>query len=52
MRRIANDSGLRESMGRAAQERAAEFTWEKVGRRRREQLKRALGGLNGPGAYA
>jgi glycosyltransferase involved in cell wall biosynthesis len=36
MRRLAKDRELRESLGRSARQRADEFTWDKVGARRRE----------------
>jgi glycosyltransferase involved in cell wall biosynthesis len=42
--RLASDPRLREEMGREARTRAAEFTWDKVGQRRRHQLmERYLG---------
>ena len=42
LRRFAEDRELLKRMGDAACERAQEFTWEKVGRRRREVLQEAL----------
>lgn len=41
IRRIANDRYLRETMGEAARQRAQEFTWDRVGARRRAQLLEA-----------
>ena len=43
LRRLAVDAELRQRMGEAARERAREFTWQKVARRRREAL---LGAMN------
>ncbi len=45
LRRLAEDRPWREAMGRAAKERAKEFTWEKVARRRREAVLQAMGRL-------
>jgi glycosyltransferase involved in cell wall biosynthesis len=42
LRRLASDRKLRETMGASARAQAAEFTWDKVGRRRREILLTAL----------
>jgi glycosyltransferase involved in cell wall biosynthesis len=42
LRRLAGDRELRKAMGESARARAAEYTWEKVGRRRRELLLAAL----------
>jgi len=44
LRRLAGDQSLRTRLGRAARDRAQEFTWEKVAARRREQLVAALAG--------
>lgn len=41
IRRIANDRDLRETMGEAARQRAQEFTWDRVGARRRTQILEA-----------
>ncbi len=43
LRRMAKDPDLRRRMGRSARERAAEFTWKRVGRRRLALLLEALG---------
>jgi glycosyltransferase involved in cell wall biosynthesis len=45
MRRLARDPGLRARLGAAARARAREFTWQKVGERRRAQLVAVLGGV-------
>jgi glycosyltransferase involved in cell wall biosynthesis len=42
LKRLASDRGLRARLGAAARERAYEFTWAKVGARRREMLLAAL----------
>jgi glycosyltransferase involved in cell wall biosynthesis len=42
IRKIAWDRDLRETMGEAARQRAQEFTWDRVGARRRGQLLAAL----------
>ncbi len=42
LRRLASDHDLRQRLGDSARARAAEFTWEKVGARRRAQLLAAL----------
>lgn len=42
IRKIARDRELRETMGEAARQRAQEFTWDRVGARRRAQLLEAL----------
>jgi len=44
MRRLAKESDLRMEMGRAARERAFEFTWEKVGALRRKALVERVSG--------
>ena len=43
IRRLADDPGLRSRLGEAARLRAQEFTWKRVGERRREQVLAALG---------
>jgi glycosyltransferase involved in cell wall biosynthesis len=43
MRHMAGSPELREEMGRNASSRAREFTWDKVGARRREQLLAKVG---------
>ncbi|HEX7897794.1 MAG TPA: glycosyltransferase family 4 protein [Planctomycetota bacterium] len=42
LRRLAKDPDLRRRMGRSARERAADFTWQRVGRRRLAMLQEAL----------
>ena len=42
IRRLAGDPELRKIMGESARKRAEEFTWEKVGERRRDLLKKAI----------
>ena len=42
LQRFAGDAELLKRMGSTAKERAQEFTWEKVGRRRREVLQEAI----------
>ncbi len=42
LRRLAADRELRQHLGKTAQDRAAEFTWDQVGRRRAESLLEAL----------
>jgi glycosyltransferase involved in cell wall biosynthesis len=42
LRRLASDQALRARLGAAARARAQEFTWAKVGARRREMLMTAL----------
>jgi glycosyltransferase involved in cell wall biosynthesis len=45
LKKLAEDKGLRTKFRVAALERAQEFTWEKVGQRRRELLLKVLGPL-------
>ena len=42
LRRLSKDPDLRRRMGRSARERAAEFTWKRVGRRRLALLQEVL----------
>ena len=42
---LATDTALRKRMSDAAAARAQTFTWDRVGRRRREQLQRAIASL-------
>ncbi len=42
IRQLAQDQALRETIARAARERAASFTWDRVGVRRRELLNSML----------
>jgi glycosyltransferase involved in cell wall biosynthesis len=42
LRRLAKDPDLRRRLGRSARDRAAEFTWSKVGQRRLAMLQEAL----------
>jgi len=42
LRRLASDGGLRQRLGASARERAAAFTWDQVGARRRTLLLDAL----------
>jgi glycosyltransferase involved in cell wall biosynthesis len=44
LRRLAGDPALRARLGDSARRRAREFTWDRVGARRRELLLVALGG--------
>lgn len=44
IRRVANDADLRARLGRAAALRAQEYTWDKVGSRRRALFRAALAG--------
>jgi len=43
IQRLAGDAALRNAMGRAAGRTAREYTWDKVGARRRRQLLEKLG---------
>lgn len=43
LRRLARDHDLRQRLGQAAQARAGDYTWDKVGARRRAQLLAAFG---------
>ena len=49
--RLCGDPDLRLQLGAAAQARAREFTWEQVGRRRREALLERLEAGRLPGAW-
>lgn len=44
LRRLAQDAGMRRLLGEAGRRRAAEYTWDKVARRRYEQLQQVMKG--------